>query len=166
MKKRSFLQVSRLPFLLLLAVVFIGKTGQSQTVDPALIRAAIVANQWVFTADRSDPNIGRNAGLGTGYEVRCSGDSLVSVLPYAGTMQGPARFPETTGPLDFTSTDFKVSKVEKGNGKWLVTVRVRDHYDVNALNFTFFENGKASLDVLPTNRTPIVFYGSVTPLQK
>jgi len=165
MKKRSFLRISHLPFLLLLAVVFIGEKAHSQTVDPALTRAAIVANQWVFTADRSDPTIGRNAGLGTGYEVRCSGDSLVSVLPYAGTMQGPARFPEATGPLDYTSTDFKVSKVEKGNGKWLVTVRVRDHYDVNTLNFTFFENGKASLDVLPTNRTPIVFYGSVTPLQ-
>lgn len=165
MKKRSFLRVSRLPLLLLLAIVFIGEKAHSQTVDPALIKAAIIANQWVFTADRSDPNIGRNSGLGTGYEVRCSGDTVVSVLPYAGSMQGPARFPESTGPLDFTSTDFKVSKVEKGNGKWMVTVRVRDHYDVNTLNFTFFENGKASLDVLPTNRTPIVFYGSVTPLQ-
>lgn len=154
----------KMAFLLLFSLAGLSVFSQ-ETVDPAAIRAAIESNKWVFTADRSDPPIGRGAGLGTGYEVRCTGDSLIFVLPYAGTMQGPAKFPESTGPLEFTSTDFKVTKSQKPNGKWIVTVRVKDHYDVNSCTFNFFENGKATLDVMPTNRTPIDFYGSITPLQ-
>lgn len=138
--------------------------AQNDTIATNSIVAAIQANRWVFTADRSDPPIGRNTGLSSGYQVRCTGDSIIFSLPYAGTMQGPARFPDSKGPLDFTSTDFKITKTQKANGKWLVTVRVKDHYDVNACTFTFFENGKASLDVMPTNRSPIDFYGSVEPL--
>lgn len=137
---------------------------QDSTVTNSIV-TAIQNNRWLFTADRSDPPIGRNTGLSSGYQVRCTGDSIIFSLPYAGSMQGPARFPESKGPLDFTSTDFKITKVQKANGKWLVTVRVKDHYDVNSCTFTFFENGKASLDVMPVNRTPIDYYGSVEPLQ-
>lgn len=146
-------------FLLLLAL-----HSPAFSQEDSTIRVAITSNRWVFTAERSDPPIGRNAGMGTGYEVRCTGDTIIFALPYSGTMQGPARFPEATGPLDFKSTDFKITKVQKPNGKWIVTIRIKDHYDVNSCTFTFFENGTANMDVMPTNRTPMDFYGSIAPL--
>lgn len=163
MKKLLSGRISPMKTLFLLLISPWATPAFSQ--EDSTIRVAINTNKWVFTADRSDPPIGRNAGMSTGYEVRCTGDSMIFTLPYVGTMQGPARFPETTGPLDFKSTDFKISKTQKPNGKWIVTVRIKDHYDVNSCTFTFYENGTASLDVMPSNRTPMDFYGTISPLQ-
>jgi hypothetical protein len=139
--------------------------AQQDTTPSQIIAAAIQANRWVFTAERSDPVIGRNAYLSSGYNVQCKRDSLVTNLPYAGTLLGPARFPDGSRPLEFTSTSFTISKEQTAKGKWIVTLKPKDHYDVISLTFTFFENGRASLDIILTNRSPIDFYGTVEPLQ-
>ena len=140
-------------------------TAQPVAVSKEDLTAAITADKCVFNAQRSDPPIGRSSFLSSGYEVRCSGDTAVFVLPYSGTMQAPARFPGGKGPLDFTSTDLTIKKVEKSPGKWIVTLKLNDQIDVISGTFTFFDNGKASLDVLFTNRTPIYFFGTVEPLK-
>ncbi|MBM3416005.1 MAG: DUF4251 domain-containing protein [Bacteroidetes bacterium] len=147
------------------SLVYFNSFAQKDTTSPRIIASAIQADRWVFTAERSDPAIGRNVYLSSGYEVRCKGDTLTVNLPYAGTMQGPARFPDGSRPLEFTSTSFTISKVQKSNGKWIVTLKPKDHNDVVSFTFTFFENGKASLDVILTNRSPIDFYGTVEPLK-
>ncbi len=140
-------------------------SAQPVTVSKEDLTAAITADNWVFSAQRSDPPIGRSSFLSSGYEVRCSGDTAVFNLPYSGQMQAPARFPGGKGPLDFTSTDFSIKKVEKSTGKWVVTLKPDDQMDVISCTFTFFDNGRASLDVIFTNRTPIDFYGTVEPLK-
>ena len=140
-------------------------TAQPVTASIEEIKVAINENRWVFIAERSDPPIGRSTQLSLGYEVRCSGDTAVFNLPYSGTMQGPARFPDGKGPLDFTSLKFTISKVEKSPGKWLVSLKPRDVSDVLSANFIFFENGKASLDVILSNRTPMDFFGRIEPLR-
>ena len=156
-------------FVCLLAIVNIlfssCSTAQPVTVSIEEIKGAIRDNRWVFIAERSDPPIGRSTQISLGYEVRCSGDTAVFNLPYSGTMQGPARFPDGKGPLDFTSLKFTINKVEKSPGKWLVSLKPRDVSDVLSANFTFFENGKASLDVILSNRTPMDFFGRVEPLK-
>lgn len=140
-------------------------TAQPVTVSIAEIKGSIQDNRWVFIAERSDPPIGRSTQLSLGYEVRCSGDTAVFNLPYSGTMQGPARFPDGKGPLDFTSTSFTLNKVQKSEGKWQVTLKPRDVSDVLSASFIFFENGKASLDVILSNRTPMDFFGRIEPLK-
>ncbi len=135
------------------------------TATPQEIKSAIEAGNWVFSAQRSDPPIGRSTQLSIGYEVRCSGDTAVFNLPYSGQMQGPARFPGEKGPLDFTTTDFSISKTLKSEGKWLVVLQPKDVSDVISCSFTFFDNGEASLDVLFRNRTPMDFFGRIEPLK-
>ncbi|MFZ9388486.1 MAG: DUF4251 domain-containing protein [Chitinophagaceae bacterium] len=132
---------------------------------PGEIKAAIESGRWVFTAERSDPPIGRSAKLSLGYEVRVGGDTAVFNLPYSGQMQAPARFPGGKGPLDFTSTRFTLNKTEKTQGKWLVMLSPQDISDIVSCTFIFFENGKASLDVIFSNRTPIDFFGTIEPLK-
>ncbi|MGQ0740067.1 MAG: DUF4251 domain-containing protein [Bacteroidota bacterium] len=156
-----FMAVFSLSFTLLRP----GAAAQQDSGHNNEITAAIAANRWVFNAQRSDPSIGRSSFLSSGYEVRCSGDTAVFNLPYSGQLQAPARFPGGKGPLDFTSTDFSVTKLQKGNGKWVVTLKPGDQADVISCTFTFFENGRASLDVLFINRTPMYFYGTVEPLK-
>ncbi len=135
------------------------------TVTPEEIRTAINEDRWEFMAERSDPPIGRSTQLSLGYGVRCSGDTAVVNLPYAGQMQGPARFPGEKGPLDFTTTDFKISKSQVSQGKWRVVIEPRDVPDVISCSFIFFDNGEASLDVLLRNRTPMDFFGKLEPLR-
>lgn len=132
---------------------------------PEEITAAVNAGRWVFIAERSDPPIGRSTNLSTGYEVRCSGDTAVFNLPYAGQMQGPARFPGEKGPLDFTSTDFSITTTQLAQGKWRVVIQPKDAADMISGTFIFFDNGEASLDVLLRNRTPMDFFGKVEPLR-
>lgn len=167
MKKACFFRFS--PMKMLLLLVLFTRTGpafsQEDTAVATTFRNIIESDRWVFTANRSDPSTSRNTGLSSGTEVRCTGDSLIFSLPYAGTMQGPARFPDSNGPLYFTSTDFKITKKKLNKGKWMLTVRIKDQYEVGSCTFTFFENGTAALDVIPINRTPIEFYGTYGPLQ-
>ena len=147
-------------------LLFSCTTAQPVTsATPQEIKLAIDADNWLFSAQRSDPPIGRSTQLSLGYEVRCSGDTAVFNLPYSGTMQGPARFPGEKGPLDFTTTNFSISKTLKSEGKWLVVLQPKDVSDVISCSFTFFDNGEASVDVLFRNRTPMDFFGTVEPLR-
>jgi len=150
-----------LPFTFLLSC----SPAQSVTVSKEDITATVTTDKWVFSAQRSDPSIGRSSFLSSGYEVRSSGDTVVFSLPYSGTMQAPARFPGGKGPLDFTSTDFSLKKMEKYKGRWILTLKPNDQVDIISCTFTFFENGRASMDVFFINRTPINFYGTVSPLK-
>jgi len=155
--------------LVALAGILLGSCGTAQPVaapaTPQEIRSAIDNNRWIFEADRSDPPIGRSTRLSLGYQVRLSGDSAMFNLPYSGRMEGPARFPDGKGPLDFTSTRFSINKTEKSAGKWMVTIKPDDAIDVVSGTFTFFDNGTASLDVRFTNRSPIEFFGKIEPIR-
>ena len=51
------------------------------------------------------------------------------------------------------------------NAACYVQLKPLDQPDVVLATFTFFDNGRASLDVILANRSPIDFFGKVTPLR-
>ncbi|MFT3748592.1 MAG: DUF4251 domain-containing protein [Agriterribacter sp.] len=135
-------------------------TGASDTE----MAQAITSGKWVFIANQAMPQSGRSRMLTTRYSVILNNDTLTSALPYFGRAYA-APIGETTSPLDFSSTNFTLSKNESGAGRWNVNIKTNDVREVQVYNFTLFTNGSAQLSVQLTNRSPISFSGRVMPVK-
>lgn len=128
------------------------------------IHQAIAADRWIFIANQAMPQSGRSRILNTRYTVLCKKDSVISDLPYFGRAY-TAPIGETTSPLNFTSTDFTLTKSEGSKGRWNITIKPNDHRDVQSYTFTLFTNGAAQMNVQMNSRSSISFNGSVAPVE-
>ncbi len=128
------------------------------------IQQAIAGDCWIFVASQAIPQNGRSRILNTLYTVYCKKDSVISALPYFGRAY-TAPIGETTSPLDFTSTDFTLTKNEGNKGRWNITIKPNDHREVQSYTFTLFTNGSAQMNVQMNSRSSISFSGSVAPVQ-
>lgn len=159
--KTSLNAVKKTVLVLLLTICF----GGVQAQDTTSVKSALEAKQFVFKARTMLPAAGGARQLsGENYEVRVSGDSLVTYLPYFGRAYTAPIGNE--GGLKFTSTTFDYVVKGKRKGGWDVTLRPKDATDVRELSLSVSENGFASLRALSNNRQPISFNGTVTAAAK
>ena len=155
-----------LGYLLLYSIIIIHVTGcasrgtVTSAASDSTIRKAIVENDWQFTANYVIPQGARSRQTNDLYTVRFKEGKLIVALPYFGRAWGGAIL-NTQSPLNFTSADFTVNKENVGDAKWSIEIKPKDYSEVQSLNFSFFENGSASLNVTLTNRSAISFNGYV-----
>lgn len=123
------------------------------------IAQAINNDRWDFSADHAQPSYGRSRNITGTYYVKCRKDTLLVALPYYGKINSPAGV-NNENPLDFKSTDFKLTKETRKKGGWLVTVKPANS-EVQSMTFTFFDNGSAQANFIMTNRSGISFSGKV-----
>ena len=123
------------------------------------ITHAINNSRWTFSANSASPAYGSYRNLTGGYFVKCHKDTLIVALPYYGKLNSSAGALDGN-PLDFKSTNFTLTKEDKKGGGWVITIDKPDR-EVQAMSFTFFDNGSAQLNVTMTNRTSIGFSGNV-----
>ena len=109
------------------------------------------------------PSYGRTRNLTGGYDVKFRKDTLMVALPYFGKLHSPAGA-MSGNPLDFQSTDIKLTKEEKKTGEWYITIKPVSS-EVQSMAFTFYSNGSAQLNVIMTNRTGMSFSGKVAPVR-
>ena len=122
----------------LLFTLFIACSPAKQISAPATqeeITQAINNDHWNFTADYAMPSYGRSRSLTSGYTVTCRKDSLNVALPYFGRLNSPAGA-LNGNPLEFQSTDFKLTKENKKGGGWIVTIKSANP-EVQSMVFTF-----------------------------
>ena len=147
---------------ILLSVFFIDcSSGQQVSSSPAEITQAINNSQWIFSANYAIPSYGNSRNLTGEYSVRCNEDTLFVALPYFGKLNSPAGA-LSGNPLDFKSTNINLSKETKKDGGWVITIKPNNP-EVQSMDFTFFDNGSAQLNVLMSNRSGISFNGRVMP---
>src|SRR4030095_3743423 len=125
------------------------------------IAQAINNDRWDFTADYAQPSYGRSRNITGSYYVQCRKDTLIVALPYYGKLNSTAGV-NNENPLDFKSTDFKLTKEKRKKGGWLVTIKSANP-EVQSMSFTFFDNGSAQANFTMTNRSGINFSGKVAP---
>ena len=149
-----------------LSTIFITCSSEKQVTSFSQneITQAVNNNRWTFTADNASPSYGRARNLTYGYFVTCRTDTLITSLPYYGRLTSPAGV-MNGNPLDFTSTKFTLTKENRKNGGWVVTIN-RPDQEVQSMTFTLYDNGSAQLNVIMTNRSGISFNGRVTPAIK
>ena len=122
---------------------------------------AINNDRWDFSADYAMPSYGGSRNITGSYYVKCRKDTLIVALPYFGKVTGTVGL-NSGNPLDFKSTDFKLTKEDKKGGGWLVTIKPSNS-EVQSMIFTFYDNGSAQANVTMTNRSGINFSGKVAP---
>lgn len=125
------------------------------------IAQAINNDRWDFTADYAYPVSGRSRNITGVYYVQCRKDTLIVALPYYGKLNSSAGA-TNENPLDFKSTDFKLTKEVRKKGGWIVTIK-KPNSEVQSMSFTFFDNGTARVNFIMTNRSGIDFSGKVAP---
>ena len=129
---------------------------------PQEITQGINNDQWKFSATYVSPSYGSSRSLTSEYFVSATNNKLVVALPYYGKLNSSAGALEGN-PLDFESTSFNLTKENRSEGGWIVTIKNPDP-EVQAMTFTFFDNGSAQLNVTMTNRTGISYTGRVMPM--
>jgi len=150
---------------LMLAFFTACSSGKQVTVPATQdeIAQAINNDRWEFSADYAQPSYGRSRNITGSYFVKCLKDTLIVALPYYGKVTGSIGI-NNGNPLDFQSTDFKLTKEDKKGGGWLVTIKSANP-EVQSMSFTFFDNGTAQANLIMTNRSGINFSGKVSPVK-
>ena len=97
--------------------------------------------------------------LTPGYDMRISGDSLITYLPYFGRAYNISIDPNDNG-INFTSTDFKYKAEEKKKG-WDISISPKDGKSVSQLWLNVSRDGYATLQVTSNNRESISFNGYI-----
>ena len=163
--------MKRVFYYLVISIVFIniittGCTGSKQAAASAISKEAITVainkDEWVFTANYVMPQSGRSRQTNGLFTVTYSENKFVVYLPYFGRSY-TAQLGSSQGPLDFKTADFDLAKEQQKEGQWSLVLKPKDYKEVQALNFTLFDNGSANLDVTLTNRSPISCRGTLAP---
>ena len=158
-KQLIFLTGCLLILLFFSASSFVRQVPSSVTQDE--IAQAINNDRWDFTADYAYPSYGKSRNITGVYYVQCHKDTLIVALPYYGKLNSAAGA-TNENPLDFKSTDFKLTKEARKKGGWVVTIK-KPTSEVQSMSFTFFDNGTARVNFIMTNRSGIDFSGKVAP---
>ncbi len=147
----------------ILASAFNTASNSKVPVTREEITPAIDSSKWVFTANEAMPQYGNAKPLTAEYSVVYKNNKLTVYLPYYGRAFDGADVFSGKNPLDFTSVKFTLDKQPAKKGGWNITIKPKDNNDVVSMNFTFYDNGNARLEVSMSNRSPISFTGSVEP---
>ncbi len=129
--------------------------AQNNTAD--ITRQLIENRQFTFVATSVSPLRGNTKYLNEMYDVRVTGNTLVSSLPYFGVAQTPAG--ATESGIKFTSSNFDYSFKQGNKNNFDIQVVFKDQAGTRQFHFLVFDNGNATLDVTSNFRDPISFSG-------
>ncbi len=124
------------------------------------IQNLIVSKNYVFVAQTVLPLGGRVINLTSSYDVRVSGDTVASILPYFGRAF-VAPINPSEGGIHFTSTNFIYKVNGRKKGGWDITILPKDSKDVRQMLLTVSESGYGTLQVVSNNRQQISYNGYV-----
>ena len=159
-KNKKIILTSYMILLVFFAICPFSKQVTAQATQSE-IEQAINNDRWDFTANYAMPSYGSSRNIIGSYYVQCRKDTLIIALPYYGKLNSAAGA-SNENPLDFKSTEFKLTKEVRKKGGWLVTIK-SPNSEVQSISFTFFDNGTARVNFIMTNRSGIDFSGKVTP---
>jgi hypothetical protein len=139
--------------------------AQDKKDKQAVIKSLVESKNYVFKAQTALPTAGRTRQLNADFDLRISGDTLNSYLPYFGRAYIAPVNP-SEGPLNFTSTNFDYKVENRNKGGWNILIMPKDVQDPRQMALSVFDNGTASLTVTSNNRQPISFNGYIAARRK
>jgi hypothetical protein len=150
--------------LALLILTFSTTAIHAQKLDKVQVQNLINSKSFVFKAQTVLPMTGMSRQLTSDYDVRLSGDSVVTYLPYFGRAYSVSY--GEPGGINFTSTKFDYKIRDRKKGGWDLIIKPDDVRDIQQLIFAISENGYATLQVISNNRQPISFNGYIVQGKK
>jgi hypothetical protein len=134
--------------------------GDKKQDKTAQIQNLVNSKNFVFVAQTALPLSGRSINLTTPYNLKVSGDTVVSDLPYFGrTFVAPMN--PSGGGIHFKSANANYTVKERKKGGWDVTILPKDAEDVRQMFLSITEEGYATLQVISNNRQSIGYNGYI-----
>jgi len=152
-------------FAFIFAITIAGSTIAYAQKKEDAVKNKILDKNYDFLVQSVTPTTGSTRQLSPDYDLRVTPDSIISYLPYFGRAYS-APVGSSDGGINFTSTKFDYTLVNRNKGGWDITIKPRDTPDVQELFLTVFSNGSAILQVTSTNRQPISFNGYISERNK
>lgn len=124
-------------------------------------------NKKTFTIDVGymSPLRGANRAVSHGYNIRLSGDSIYSSLPYTGVAQAAGY--GNVNPMSFEKKFDSYECMVAPDGKSMyVELIVRNNEDRLQFVMNIFNNGTAAIRVVSPNRDPISYSGELNDIIK
>lgn len=153
---------------LLSIIFFVGSFGmalaQSKDEKEQQVTDMVQKRTFIFKAQSAQPARGRSVQLTSEYDLRLSGDTLQTYLPFFGRAYSAQPY-SGEGGIKITSADFKYNVTEKKQKRWNILIEPKEATGVQQLLLSVTKSGYANLQVISTNRDPISFSGYITPLQ-
>jgi hypothetical protein len=128
------------------------------------IENSIKSRHFIFVAQTLSPMSGSMRNLTSVYDLKVSGDTLISSLPYIGRAYSAPINPSEAG-FNFTTTHFNLDQKPRKKGGWDIIISPKDAGDVRQMVLTAFPNGSATLRVTSNNRQPISYNGYIKALE-
>lgn len=130
----------------------------------------VTARNYVFKANYVNPSRGGGRALTSDYDLIVAKDSIIAFLPYFGRAY-LADYGSTDEGIKFTWThfDYKATSGKKGNREILIIPQnknISNPKDVQSLRLSISEDGYASLQIINSNRDPIIFDGTIEKRRK
>lgn len=97
---------------------------------------------------------------GSQYQLAIDKESVDAYLPYYGRAYTSARDLNDSG-IKFKSKDFSYVTEKKKKGSYVITIKPKDHRDVQSMILTVGQNGYASLTVQSNSRQSITYNGYI-----
>ncbi|MBA4196674.1 MAG: hypothetical protein C0459_03875 [Chitinophaga sp.] len=153
-------------FFLFCVVVTTISFAQKQK-EELSVKDMLSERRFCFVAQTMLPQSGSSRMIDSYYDLKITKDKIICSLPYFGRAYS-VNIGSTTGPLDFTATDFSydAKPTKKGNATEIKIVPAKTaNTDVNTMILTVFDNGNATLQVTFNNRQAISYNGNVKALK-
>jgi hypothetical protein len=128
----------------------------AQSIKPFLDSQHYVFQPWTAQS-LSGPLHHLNAA---DFTLEITRDKIVSDLPYYGRAYVAPMDP-TINVLDFSSGKFSYTLTPGKKDGWVVLIKPEDNQEVQQLQLNISSNGYSSLQILFSNRDPIIFNGIV-----
>lgn len=159
--KTHFMKKLLFPFVITVLVTMAACSSQgAKSVDPVLeaaVRAKIESKDYTVYVDRMTARRGRTVTLSHPWNIRISGDSIYSYLPYFGEAYTPVMGRQDGLNFDGKVTDYKVKEGKKGAIDIEFSARTfEDRYDYR---LEVYPNGNSYLTVTPDRKSSITFDG-------
>ncbi|MDR2027338.1 MAG: DUF4251 domain-containing protein [Prevotellaceae bacterium] len=142
--------------VLLVFTVFTGY-AKNDDIKADSIKKLIENKSFAFIPQSAMPMRGGFISLTPSFDVKVSGDSVVSYLPYYGVAR-TAIFPGEETGIKFTSTNHQYEVQTTKNG-WNILIKPKDVGHNVELNFNISKSGHVMLRVNDYRRDPITFSG-------
>lgn len=123
------------------------------------VNELVDSREFEIDVKRAMPRGGRSINLTSIYNVKISGDSIYSYLPYFGTAYN---IPYGGGDgLTFNSTvrEYECNHDKKDTHQ--ISFKTRSNDDNLEFFITIFKSGSTTIQVHPINRAPITFNGDL-----
>lgn len=154
-----------LAILLSLIACSTSKTSEKKAATARMVYGQVMdslnSSSYTILLDYVTPRRMKPQFLTSGYRVKIDGDTITSFLPYFGVAYRADFNGRDRSPLDFRAPILSYKSEQVKQDYFRIKLSTRHEMEIITYQIEVFSNGKATLDVISSDREGISFSGNI-----